>query len=287
MKKNIKELLRFLLTVSSFTFSFMLLSNLTKTSTNNQVENKYDTINDSTDDKYVIIVNNEIKIVEQIKKNKYKDIVTNNIYDENQIREIKGTLNELLSNEEIIEIEKSDYFDDENWMEVYEKVRDKYQVAYCSNINHKDRYLEIDPFSDKERIKFYDEYYSIISSEDIYILDTFAANEINFNTSKINDYYLFIKKYNENNEFDGLELLFEDNCYITIEKGTNEFINQNILDNFIFDDNTQAIYNINDFCNKKGIPFKEDYTISELERFIENVNEKEIEKIDYKKNLYI
>ena len=116
MKKNIKELLRFLLTVSSFTFSFMLLSNLTKTSTNNQVENKYDTINDSTDDKYVIIVNNEIKIVEQIKKNKYKDIVTNNIYDENQIREIKGTLNELLSNEEIIEIEKSDYFDDENWI---------------------------------------------------------------------------------------------------------------------------------------------------------------------------
>lgn len=297
MKKYKYEFLRIFLIAEAFILTIPLLSNFTTKKIANEVENKYNQITDSIDNKYVVIIDNEIKIVEKIKKDMYKDIVSNNIYRYDQITEIKGTLNEALSNEEkeILEIEDSNCFYDEDWMMVYEKVRDKYQVAYCSDIDYKDRYLEIEHFSDKERIDFYNEYYSLLSSEDIYILDTFAANEINFNTSKIDDYYLFIKRYNENNEYDGLELLFDDNYYITIEKGNNKFLIENVLDkdkynsyNFVFDNNTQALYNINEFCEKKGISFevKEGYTISELESFIENINEKEIDKIDFKK-IYI
>ena len=121
----------------------------------NKSVNKYNKINDSTDDKYVIVVNNEVKIVEKLGKNSYKDIITGDIYNTSEVLEVKGTLNKILSFEEIMEIENNTYFDDADWTKVYENIRNKYQASWCNDIKYKDRHLEIDEFSSDELSEFF------------------------------------------------------------------------------------------------------------------------------------
>ena len=59
----------------------------------------------------------------ELGKNSYKDIITGDIYNTSEVLEVKGTLNKILSFEEIMEIENNTYFDDADWTKVYENIR--------------------------------------------------------------------------------------------------------------------------------------------------------------------
>lgn len=288
MKKY--ELVRTFIIAGATSLILTSCSGLVYNAVYNKSVNKYNKINDSTDDKYVIVVNNEVKIVEKLGKNSYKDIITGDIYNTSEVLEVKGTLNKILSFEEIMEIENNAYFDDADWTKVYENIRNKYQASWCNDIKYKDRHLEIDEFSSDELSEFFYEYNSLIPSDDLYILDTYLCEIENTNELKLDRYYLFTKNYNpinNNLELDSARLLFNNNSYLWVLHNDNDFLID--LGNGIKfrsksnipREGRQAVFKINDFYKREGfVGRKDSYTILELEKLMKRINKEEVDKID-------
>ena len=257
--------------------------------------NKYNDINDSIYNKYVIEVDGEVKIVEDFGKSYYRDIINGNRYNKSNDVLLKGKLNEFYTIDEIMKIENSTYLNDEEWNKIYEDIRNKYQVMWNDTIINNRASSNVECVY---KIKgFEDEYSSLIDSNDIYILDTTLADISDIDDmDKTNrkDYYLFVNNESpiNDNKFDKLRLLFQRNELIKDFRFSNSFFMEKYFSmdlilgrKFSYIDNDtlerkQAIFKINDFYEEKGFIGKKDgYTILELEQLMSRLNKEEVEKI--------
>ena len=220
----------------------------------------------------------------------YSDIITNEKYREfpGKIKniDIRGNLVQFLSLEQIKLINEGEFSEDD-WIELYVSIRNKYQGLWNTELSNEDKLCEVDEFDEEEIKKFNKDYSLGLLSEDVYILDTSLANigDIYETGIKLDRYYLIVNNHNpiNNSIYDRERLLFDNewnefsivmwgNGYFRVELGNGISItNKN---------RGKAIFNINEFLENNGKKdIKKEYSVLELTNIIEKFNEKEVIKI--------
>lgn len=252
-------------------------------------------INNNLDERYVAFIDDEVKLLEKEKTIGgdffcYSDIITNEKYREfpGKIKniDIRGNLVQFLSLEQIKLINEGE-FNDDDWIELYVSIRNKYQGLWNTESLNKDKLCDVKEFREEEIKKFNKDYSEGLSSDDVYILDTSLANigDIYEMGIKLDRYYLIVNNHNpiNNSIYDEERLLFNNewnefstvmwgNGYFRIELGNGISITN--------ENREKAIFNINEFLeNNDEKDIKKEYSILELTNIIEKFNEKEVEKI--------
>lgn len=255
-------------------------------------------IDNTLKNRYIAVVNNEVKLLEEEKiiggtTFSYNDIITKEKYKNFENIEIKGSLVQYLNSEQINAINGKDSyldeFNDEDWVELINSISNKYRGKWCLNSTSEE-------LSNKEKDIYLDEYNSLIPSDNLYILDTYFCEVENEGGYEVDRYYLIMENDNpiNNNFFDKERVLFNsdfnkfDYSFYEYELDKDYSLRVEIKANdkdealyFRKYGEEKAVFNINEFFDKYDIKNKKNkYSVKELEELMKSLNSMEVEKID-------